>query len=63
MTGAMLGGLVVILGSVLLLSRHRINNTDYVLYDAGWQFQMVLNRPLTLDAGRVTAGTALFAAK
>jgi hypothetical protein len=32
-----------------------LNSTDFVLYDAGWQFQMILDSPVTLDAAQVTA--------
>ena len=30
---------------------HSQSKIDYVLFDAGWQFQMVLESPLLVDAG------------
>ena len=44
---------LVVLG--ILGAHHSTNNTDFVLYDAGWQFQMVLDSPITLDSAQVTA--------
>jgi hypothetical protein len=43
---------------MLVWAHHRATHTDYVLFDTGWQFEMVLTRPLTLDAGRVGAAAA-----
>lgn len=31
---------------------------EYVLFDSGWRFQMVLSRPLVLDAKDVSAAEA-----
>ncbi len=36
-------------------ARHRAGTFDYVLFDNGWQFSMVLQHPLTLDASQVAA--------
>jgi hypothetical protein len=52
---AVLGGVVGSMVLLFALSRHSGRNADYLLYDNGWQFQMVLNSPLTLDAGKVAA--------
>jgi hypothetical protein len=41
--------------TLALLGRHRGVDT---LFDAGWQFEMVLESPVSLDADRVAA--ALF---
>jgi hypothetical protein len=40
---------------MLVGAHHSANNTDFLLYDAGWQFQMILDSPLTLVAEQVTA--------
>jgi hypothetical protein len=46
--------------SAILLHRHR---GDDALFDAGWQFEMVLQSPLSLDADRVAAALAESSAK
>lgn len=38
--------------------RHHATHTDYVLFDSGWQFQMVLTRPLTLNVSQVSAAAS-----
>jgi hypothetical protein len=44
----------------IIWAHHRTNKeTDFVLYDAGWQFQMVLDSPVTLDAAQVAAAATL----
>ncbi len=40
-------------------ARHRASNSDFVLYDAGYQFQMVTTMPVTIDAAQATAAAAL----
>jgi hypothetical protein len=43
----------------LVVAHHRANKeTDFVLYDAGWQFQMVLDSPVTIDVAQVAAPAA-----
>ncbi len=56
--GLSLGGTaaLVILGAIG--AHHHANSTDFVLYDAGWQFQMVLDSPVTLDATKVAAAAS-----
>ena len=49
--------LALIIGMVVY-AHHHVNNTDFVLYDAGWQFQMVLDSPIALDAAQVAAAAA-----
>jgi len=44
---------------VLALSHHHAANADYVLFDSGWQFQMALQQPLSLDPAQVSAASAL----
>jgi type IV secretion system protein VirB10 len=44
----------------LIVAHHRTNKeTDFVLYDSGWQFQMVLDSPVVLDAAHVAAAAQL----
>ena len=53
-TGAVLGGGLGIL-AIALIAAHHHGTADYVLFDNGWQCQMVLSTPLTLDASRIAA--------
>jgi hypothetical protein len=46
--------------TLVLLGRHRSVDT---LFDAGWQFEMVLESPVSLDADRVAAALAESSAK
>jgi hypothetical protein len=41
--------------TIVLVFGHHKSNADYLLFDAGWQFQMSLTTPLTLDAAQVAA--------
>jgi hypothetical protein len=53
--GAIAGGFAALL-TLLFVTMHRsVKNTDYLLFDNGWQFQMALSSPLTLDAAKVAA--------
>jgi hypothetical protein len=61
--GAIAGGFAAILIALLVAARHNVKNTDFLLFDNGWQFQMVLNSPLTLDAAKVAAVAAMPAAQ
>jgi hypothetical protein len=56
--GATFGGVgvLVVLG---VISHHHHGNADYLLFDNGWQFQMVLQTPLSLDAARVAAAASM----
>lgn len=49
--GAAVGGAAAIVVLAVLTTHHRSGN--YVLFDSGWQFQMTLETPLTLDAARI----------
>jgi hypothetical protein len=51
--GASIGGMAAIMVVSLLVWHHRGGN--YLLFDSGWQFQMALATPLTLDLSRVNA--------
>jgi hypothetical protein len=54
--GAIIGGTLAGVGVLVVIAavtHHHNANADYVLFDNGWQFQMKLDAPLTLDAARV----------
>jgi len=38
-----------------LIFHHRAGNSDFIVHDAGWQFQMKLDASLTLDTARIAA--------
>lgn len=57
--GISLGATAAGLVALLLWSHHRVNTYDYAVFDAGWQFQMVLDSPVTLDVAQVTAAAAM----
>ncbi len=56
--GAIGGGFAALVILMLVLAHHSVNNTDFVLYDAGWQFQMILDSPITLDSAQVAAAAS-----
>jgi hypothetical protein len=62
---AIIGGIVAgaagafVIGTLIWAHHHTNKETDVVLFDAGWQFQMVLDRPVTLDAAQVAAAGQL----
>jgi len=51
------GAFAVLTAGALLLAHHasksRTENTDSVLFDSGWQFEMTLKSPVVLDAAQV----------
>lgn len=53
-----LGGTAAFTIGMILLARHRATHTDYVLFDSGWQFQMVLTAPLSLQVAQVNAAAS-----
>jgi type IV secretion system protein VirB10 len=53
--GATTGGFAAFTIGMLLWARHRANGYDFIVFDVGWQFQMVLDSPVTLDAAQVAA--------
>jgi type IV secretion system protein VirB10 len=53
------GGVTVALLTLGIVFGHRNRNTDFVLFDAGWQFQMAITTPLGVDAGQVAAAAAV----
>ncbi len=55
-----IGGAIAIAGIILfIVHAHHYSNADMVAFDSGWQFQMVLTIPVTVDAGQVNAATAI----
>jgi hypothetical protein len=59
--GPIIGGTLGAVGVLVVLAaltHRRHGSADYVLFDSGWQFDMVLNAPLALDASRVAAAMA-----
>lgn len=56
--GITFGAIAALIVTGIIFGRHHQSNADYVLFDAGWQFQMTLASPLTVDAGQVAAAAA-----
>ncbi|WP_263372981.1 hypothetical protein [Granulicella aggregans] len=54
-TGAIVGiALASVVPLVLVvLFHHRTGNSDFIVHDAGWQFQMKLDAPLTLNTAQI----------
>jgi len=61
--GAVIGGGVGITALMLILAHHHAGSVDAVLFDNGWQFQMAVTQPLTLDAAKVAEAAATPAAR
>ncbi len=57
-TGLIAGPIVLVVGG-LIIGHHRIGSQDAILRDAGWQFAMVTQAPLLLDAARVKAAAGI----
>jgi hypothetical protein len=58
---AIIGGGIAGAAALVVLSvvaTHHRGSANFVMFDNGWQFQMVLATPLTLDAARVQATAA-----
>lgn len=53
--GATTGGFTAFMVGMFIWAHHRANNYDFIVFDVGWQFQMVLDSPVTLDATQVAA--------
>lgn len=56
--GITMGTMAAVGIGMLVWMHHRATHMDYVLFDSGWQFQMVLTRPLALDAAQVSAAAS-----
>lgn len=52
------GVIAALIVTGFIFGRHHQANTDYVLFDVGWQFQMALTSPLDVDAGQVASAAA-----
>lgn len=52
--GVAVGGAVAMIVTIVLVARHQGGGND-VLFDTGWQFEMVLQSPLSVDAASVAA--------
>ncbi len=54
-TGAIVGiALASVIPIVLVvLFHHRAGSSDFIVHDAGWQFQMKLDAPLTLNTAQI----------
>lgn len=61
--GASVGVMVGILALSFAWAHHQANTVDYVVFDSGWQFAMVLSRPLILDALHVNEAASLPASR
>ena len=57
--GIGIGAGVGVLVLTLVIGHHRASSIDFVLFDSGWQFQMALQEPLTLDAAQVSAAASM----
>jgi type IV secretion system protein VirB10 len=55
--GSVTGGFAAFMIAMFALGHHRMNSYDFVVFDVGWQFQMVLDSPVELDAAQVAAAT------
>jgi hypothetical protein len=56
--GVTMGAAAAVGIGTLVWMRHRATHTDYVLFDSGWQFQMVLTAPLSLQVAQVNAAAS-----
>jgi hypothetical protein len=59
LAGIGIGASVGIVVLALVIGHHRANSADLILFDAGWQFQMALQEPLTLDASQISVAAAI----
>ena len=57
--GASIGAVAAFTVLGLVVRSHRNGHLDAILFDSGWQFQMELATPLTLDAEQVSAAVAM----
>jgi len=56
--GSMLGGFAALTVGMLVWAHHRANSYDFVVFDSGWQFQMVLDSAVTLDAAQIATAAS-----
>ena len=55
--GLAVGSIAAGIAAIVLMSRHR-GGGNGVLFDTGWQFEMVLESPISVDAASVAAAVA-----
>ncbi len=58
LAGIGIGAGVGVIVLALVIGHHHAGSADFILFDAGWQFQMALQEPLTLDATQISAASA-----
>lgn len=51
--GATVGGMALVTVLAIVLSHRHATHADYVLLESGWQFEIELAQPLTLDTARI----------
>jgi hypothetical protein len=56
--GSVTGAFAAFTVVMIALMHHRVNSYDFVVFDVGWQFQMVLDSPVELDASQVAAAAS-----
>jgi type IV secretion system protein VirB10 len=56
--GATTGGFAAFVIGMFVWAHHRANSYDFIVFDVGWQFQMVLDSPVVLDAAQVAAAAS-----
>ena len=56
--GIGLGAMAAIGIGMFAWMHHRANTYNFVVFDVGWQFQMVLDDPVTIDMARAAAAAA-----
>jgi hypothetical protein len=59
LAGIGIGAGAGILVLALVIGHHHASSADFILFDAGWQFQMALQEPLPLDAAQISAAAAM----
>jgi hypothetical protein len=57
LAGIGIGSMVGVVVLFVALGHHSNKNADYLLFDNGWQFQMVLQAPLTLDSAKIASAS------
>lgn len=57
--GTSIGISAATLAAILIWAHHSAKSLDYVVFDSGWQFAMVLSRPVTLESAQVIAAARM----
>jgi hypothetical protein len=53
--GVVVGGVVAGVVAIVLVAKHGVGLSNSILFDTGWQFEMVLQSPLSVDVASVAA--------